>query len=287
MEWFRVTCAAGVVVLGVVAGAGVAAPASGVSVDLARPDSGVVVTTPAGSSTLVTGPDLRRPAPPPGAIVSAFVANQFTYCSLICPHIVDGVIQVPIALVQAPGIYTAARSCGETFERSTGVAARSVTRPANSAMTGIIDNDLHLVLPRAQNALEVAVVGALDVADSAQSGATPALGARSVDTMRADIVDALHAPIVADPPDIAVPHTPAQAGALDTIDRGSAILFQAPEMLMVGGTQAADVAARTLTTTGSTATARAAGMTQFSTVLRQAIGVVEQTNARQHRVVPR
>ncbi|MFW0793238.1 hypothetical protein AAFP30_05455 [Gordonia sp. CPCC 205515] len=244
-----------------------------------------VAVTPA-SAAVASPPPVQavasRPAPPPGAIASAFVANQLTYCSLICPHMLDFVVQIPTALVQAPGVYVVARSRGETSDRATGIAARSVTRPADSAMAGIIDNDLNIVLPRAQNALEVAVVGMLDVADTARSGATPGAVGQSFGTARADILDALNAPIVRNPPDIAVPHTPAQAGALDVIDRGSAVLFQAPEMLLPEATKSADLAAQTLASTGDVQRAAAVGVDHFTQALGRANELIEQANTAHH-----
>ncbi|NED64721.1 hypothetical protein G3I15_27725, partial [Streptomyces sp. SID10244] len=95
------------------------------------------------------------------------------------------------------GVFAAAQEQTGSADRATGIAAASITRPANSAMTGIIDNDLNLVLPRAQNALEVAVVEGLTVADTVRSGAPPGAVGKAVDTGRAKIVDALNAPIVA------------------------------------------------------------------------------------------
>ncbi|MGV9709943.1 hypothetical protein ACWDTI_04690 [Gordonia sp. NPDC003424] len=272
MRWSR-----GSRVLTVVAFASVAA---GMVTPSASPAT-VIAPRPVASS-----PAAPRPAPPPGALVTAFVANQFTYCSLICPHMLDFVVQVPIALVQSPGVYVAARTQGQSPDRATGIAARSVTKPANSAMTGIIGNDVNLVLPRAQNALEVGVVGLLDVADTARAGRGPVAVQQSFDTTRADVLDALHAPIVPNPPDIAVPRTPAQAAALDVIDRGSAVLFQAPEMLMAGATESADVAAQKLAATGDMNAAGAAGLARFTGFLNQAGQVVERANSRHHVPVP-
>ncbi|AZG47134.1 hypothetical protein [Gordonia insulae] len=230
---------------------------------------------------------IQRPIPPPpGALAAAFVANQFTYCSLICPHILDFVIDVPVAVVRAPGVFTVAQARTHSVDRSAGIALASVTAPANSAMNGIIGNDLNLVLPRAQNALEVAVVEMLRVADTAQSGSAPGAVSSAFDTARSRILDALHAPVVIDPPQLATPTTPAQAAALDAIDVGSAVLFRAPEMLMVGATSAADDAADELATTGNVARARDTGAASFSNVIEQANGVIHHAIANRHRPVP-
>ncbi|UVF80077.1 hypothetical protein [Gordonia mangrovi] len=216
-------------------------------------------------------------APPPGALVTAFATNQLIYCSLICPHIVDFVVDVPRAAVQAPGVYGAARAAGRSSDRALGTALATVTAPARSSMDGIIDNDLNLVLPRAQNALEVAVVEMMHVTDVARSGAGSAAVGAAFDTGRARILDALTAPIVPNPPQIAAPTTPAQQSALDAIDVGSAVLFQAPEIMMTGATESADVAATELARSGDIDRAREVGAQRFGEFLDAANGVIEQS----------
>ncbi|MGC5258182.1 hypothetical protein ACPXCG_17705 [Gordonia sp. DT218] len=241
-----------------------------------------LVNTPAASAAeagpppTVVNPDEPTTPPPPGAIVTTFAGNQLKYCALICPHIIDFVVDVPVAIVRSPGVFATAQAQTGSADRATGIAAASITHPANSAMTGIIDNDLNLVLPRAQNALEVAVVEGLTVADTVRSGAAPEAVGKAIDTGRAKIVDALNAPIVAKPPQIAAPTTPAQAAVLDAIDVGSAVLFQAPELLMVGATEAADIAAQHLATTGDTDGARSAGVAHFNDTLTAANDVIRQ-----------
>lgn len=224
--------------------------------------------------------------PPPGALAAAFANSQLTYCSLICPHIIDFVADVPVAIVRTPAVFGDARARTHSVDRSIGVAMASVTDPANSAMSGIIGNDLDLVLPRAQNALEVAVVEMLRVSDAARSGAAPGALRRTVETGRSRILDALDAPIVVDPPQLATPTTPAQTAALDAIDVGSAVLFRAPEMLMVGATIAADAAADELAATGDITRARDAGATDFSTVVDQASSVINSALTNHHRPLP-
>ncbi|MFW0783632.1 hypothetical protein AAFP35_03850 [Gordonia sp. CPCC 206044] len=221
-------------------------------------------------------------SPPPGALLSAFAGNQLKYCSLICPHIIDGLVQVPIALVRAPGVFVDARARTGSTDRATGIAAASVTGPANSAMAGIIGDDLDLVLPRAQNALEVAVVEMIAVADKARAGAPPATVGTAFNTARGKTLEALNAPIVPNPPDIATPHTAAQAAALDAIDVGSAILFQAPEQVMAGATDAADIAARRLAATGDVNSARATGMAHLNDTVAQAGEAIRRSITNHH-----
>ncbi|NDZ92879.1 hypothetical protein G3I13_19650 [Streptomyces sp. SID6673] len=236
----------------------------------------------AGPPLTVVNTDEPTMSPAPGAIVTTFAGNQLKYCALICPHIIDFVVDVPVAVVRSPGVFAAAQEQTGSADRATGIAAASITRPANSAMTGIIDNDLNLVLPRAQNALEVAVVEGLTVADTVRSGAPPGAVGKAVDTGRAKIVDALNAPIVANPPQIATPTTPAQAATLDAIDVGSAVLFQAPELVMVGATEAAVVAAQHLATTGDTGGARAVGVAHLNETITHANDVIRQATTNHH-----
>ena len=58
-------------------------------------------------------------APALGAIPLAFIRNQFQYCSLICPHAVEGAITVPIAGAGAPATFLGSlASTGSPFRRS-------------------------------------------------------------------------------------------------------------------------------------------------------------------------
>lgn len=186
----------------------------------------------------------------PGAIVAAFVGNQVRYCSLICPYIVQGAVEVPAAVVRTPAIFAATYEDTRSFERSMGTAAASVTGPTHWSMTGIIGNDLNLVLPRAQNALEVAVVAGLDVIDAAGSSNDPDRIRQTAESGRTNILDALNAPIVPNPPPLAVPSTPTQVAALEAIDTASVVLFQDPESLLVAVTGTADGLANSLAGTG-------------------------------------
>ncbi|WP_232016796.1 hypothetical protein [Gordonia insulae] len=219
--------------------------------------------------------------PAVGAIPRAFIRNQFQNCDAICPYIAQGLVEVPVALWHAPGVYADRSARGWSVPMSAGAAAFSVTRPANAAMTGIISNDLSLVLPRAQNALVVAVVEGLEIASVLRAGPRSSDDGdhrdritEAVATGRTRVLDALNRPLTPDPASTAVVRTPAQQRALDTIDAGSAILFQAPEMLLLGATDAADSAARNLTATGDPAGARAAGEARFRATADRAAELV-------------
>jgi hypothetical protein len=205
--------------------------------------------------------------PPPGAIPIAFWNNQLLYCSIICPYMIQGLVEVPLAVLGTPGVYADAVESTQSVPRSQGIAAASVTGPANAAMTGMIVNDLTLVLPRAQNTLEVAVVEAMKVADVAtdptRADRQGAVGA-AFDTGRTRIVDALDQPVRATPPQAAVPATAAQSQAIAAIEAGSALLFQAPEWLLLGAIEIADAAATEMAAGGDVDAALAAGNPQSS-----------------------
>lgn len=226
---------------------------------------------------------LGAPVPPPGAIASAVVGNQLKYCALICPHIVDFVVDVPTAIVGAPRVFIDAQQRTGSRDRATGIAFASVTSPARSAMSGIIGNDLNLVLPRAQNALEVAIVEMLHVLDVARSGAGSGRVQRAFNAGRAQIVDALNAPIVENPPPLARPRTQQQASVVDAIDVGSAVLFRAPEVVLAGATEAADIAASHLARTGDMSGARIVGTDHLAAVVADAARAID-TATRTHAV---
>ncbi|PXW34110.1 UNVERIFIED_CONTAM: hypothetical protein DES50_102737 [Williamsia faeni] len=196
----------------------------------------------------LVSPEVRPAAVITGEIPLTVISNQFLYCSIICPYFLQFATTVPIAAVQSPGVFVSAYGTTGSVPTSFGVAAQSVTHPAYAAMTGIIVNDLIKVLPRAQNALAVAVVEAMKTA-----------GGQDLDTGRTRILDALNAPITPNPPSTAITTTDSQVAAVEGINAGSAVVFQAPEWLLLGATETAEAAATELATTGDIDSARAVG----------------------------
>jgi hypothetical protein len=199
-------------------------------------------------------------APELGAIPFAFIRNQFEYCSVVCPYAVQGAITEPIASAQAPATFLGSLASTGSLLRAIGAAAASVTGPANTAATPIINNDLGLILPKAQHALSVAVVEAINVALS------PGDFLNAVQTGRRRILGALNQPM-------GPPTTPTgarnilQVVAVETINVASAVLFQAGEMLLLGVVQTADAAAQELARSGDPAAALTAGATQAARVV--------------------
>ena len=186
-------------------------------------------------------------SPAPGALVGAFLRNQLENCSVICPFIVQGATTVPVAAAAAPLVFVNALTT-QPLLQAIGTAAASVTQPAQDAAEGIITNDLNLVLPRAQRALEVAVVEAFTIGSTALT--RPGQLPRTVDTARNRFLTALNQPLgVPTLPSGAT--TPLQVAAVRAIEIGSAVAFQAGELLLLGAVRAANTAATTLSRTGS------------------------------------
>ncbi|WP_144418173.1 hypothetical protein [Mycobacterium sp. EPa45] len=211
----------------------------------------------------VAVPDIELTAAPIGAIPLAFLRNQLTFCSLICPFIAQGAVTVPLGVAEAPAVFVQSLLQTGNFAGALGAAAAAVTMPADTAVEKIIGNDLSLVLPKAQDTLEVAVVQTMDVL----SGQTTPGAARD------KILEALNQP----PGQPTVPtgaHGLLQVTIVEGINVASAVAFQAGETLLLGIVQTANAAATTLASTGNVRTALAAGITQARSVLNVVHGQV-------------
>ena len=218
---------------------------------LARPVEARIAT--------VTAPDIELAAAPIGAIPLAFLRNQLTFCSLICPFIVQGAVTVPIGVAEAPAVFLQTLLQSGNLAGALGAAASAVTVPADAAAEGIIGNDLNLVLPKAQNTLEVAVVQTMDVL----SGQTTPGAARDT------ILQALNQP----PGTPTIPvgaHGLLQVATVEAVNVASAVAFQAAETLLLGVVQSANAAATTLASTHDVRAAIAAGMDSARTTLNTA-----------------
>ena len=201
-------------------------------------------------------------APALGSIPLAFIRNQFQYCSLICPHAVEGAVTVPLAAAQVPATFLGALTSTGSPLQALGTAAASVTGPANSAVTPLINNDVFLVVPKAFHALDVAVVKAINVGAAAL---TPGEFLQAVQTGRTNILNALNQPV-------GTPTTPTgatnivQVVAVSAIDVTTAVAFQAGELVLSGAVQIADASAQELARSGNPASALAAGAAQAQQV---------------------
>lgn len=199
---------------------------------------------------------LTAAAPPLGAIPLAFIRNQFQYCSVICPHVVEGLVTVPAALVMAPVTFLGALGATGSPLRAIGAAVGSVTGPAKAAVTGIIENDVYRVVPKAFNNLEVAVVELFNVASAVLR---PDQFLRVLDTARANIFTALNQPLPPPVPTETGARTLPQVLAVETIRVFAAVAFQAGEILLLGVVRTADAAAQELAVSGDPFAAGAAG----------------------------
>jgi hypothetical protein len=223
-------------------------------------------------------PDVRPVAAtvPPGGLVTSFLHNQVTYCSIICPLLVQTVVTASATTRQAPGtFYTALQS--DDPVKAIGVTAASITGPTNAAAEQAILADGTEVAPRALNAFEVGVVGLLDVVPAA-AGGLPAI-ATAVQTARQDTYTALNVPIVADPTPTVRPQGVVQVAVIGAINVGAAVIFPAFNDVLSGAFQTPDAAARELAATGDPRRAVAAGANTVNKVQTAASTVIADSVA--------
>jgi len=201
--------------------------------------------------------------PPLGALIGQFLDNQAENCSLICPFIVQGVVQVPVTFAVIPRTFVQQLRAGEPLLRAIALTDATVSQAAEDAINGIIDNDLQLVLPRAQNALEVAVVGLLEIGRTAVT--RPGRLVDAVLTARSDVFDALNSPPGTMPPPPV--HDRIEALTVRAIEVGSALTFQIPERALQGVAQATNSFFTTVGATGRLRPAlRAVGVSVRETI---------------------
>jgi hypothetical protein len=248
---------------------------STVHASIAITAAGTLALTPAAfptephlSPTMVAGIKLSGtttllPAtPPPGALLQQFLANQATDCSLICPFIVQFATQPLVNFAMIPVTFARELQSGEPLLQAIALTDATVSGPANAALSGIITNDLDAALPRAQFALEVAVIGMIGIGTTAVTA--PGNLLQAINTARADLFGALQKPPGMTPPAV---HSALEAAAVRMVEVASALTFQAPERLLLGVTQAADSFFTTVGTTGNIGTAlKAVGASVKTTV---------------------
>jgi hypothetical protein len=208
--------------------------------------------------------------PPPGALIEQFLVNQVENCSLICPYIIQGLVQVPLNFAALPLTLVRLLASGEPLLQAVALSDATVSGPLNDAVTGIITNDLTQVLPRAQYALEVAVVGLIRIGTTAVLQPGDLL--QAINSARTDLFEALRQPPGTRPPPPV--HNAVEAATVWVIEVASALLFQAPERLLLGVTQAADALFTTVGTTGDIGAALAAVAASVSTTINDSIGFI-------------
>lgn len=160
-------------------------------------------------------------APAPGGIPVRVIRNQLEYCGVICPFVVQG----------------------------------AVTGPALAATGPIITNDLSLVLPKAQNALEVSTVELINVGFATRD---PGELVRAIGGARTNIAAALDQRI-GDPVGPTGAVNLPQVVAVEAVNVGSAVAFQATEAGLLDVVKSADDTAQTLARTGNVVAAASVG----------------------------
>ncbi|WP_198344354.1 hypothetical protein [Mycobacterium dioxanotrophicus] len=213
-------------------------------------------------------------APALGAIPIAFLQNQATYCSLICPFLVQGAVTVPLGVVQAPVAFLDSLGANGSLTRAIGAAAAAVTGAANTAAEGIILNDVFHVVPKAFNNLEVTVVQLSDVGAALL---TPSQLPGAIDTARQTILTALHQPLPPPDPTQTGAHTLPQVVAVEAIKVSAAVAFEAGELVLLGVVQTANAGAQELAKTGNPVAAVEAAATQAADVVHVASTIVKDS----------
>jgi len=194
---------------------------------------------------------------PPGGLLTGFLNNQVTYCSIICPLLVQTAVTPIVATLQTPGTFLTALQAGDLL-KAIGVAAASVTGPTNAAAAAAILADGTIPAPRALNAFEVAVVGLLNVIPAA-AGGLPGIAA-ALQAARQDTFDALTLPVVANQPSTVMPHGVVQVAVVSALNVVGAIIFPAFNHILSGAFQVPDAVAQELAATGDPVRALAAGI---------------------------
>jgi hypothetical protein len=212
---------------------------------------------------------------PIGAIPAAFIRNQLTFCSLICPSVVQLATTVPVGAAQAPLAFVDGLQSGSLLA-AIGAAAQSVTGPADVATTGIITPDVFIVVPKAiGTTLPIVIVGAFNVGEAVLS---PGDLGPAIETARMRILEALNTPA-------SLPPTELPSGAqgfvevatVSAVNVADAVAFRAGELLISGAVHTANVTATELANTGNVGSALGAGSAAANVVVNQARGII--TNA--------
>lgn len=200
---------------------------------------------------------------PPGGLITSFLGNQVTYCSIICPLLVDTAVTAIATTLQTPGVLFTALQSGDLW-KAIGITAASVTGPVNAAAQATILADGSLVAPRALNAFEVAVVGLMNIVPAALGGLPGIVAA--IQTARQDTFTALNLPIVPNPTPTVMPRGVLQVAVVGAIDVVGAIIFPAFNHVLSAVFSVPDAVAQELAVTGDPVRALAAG---FNTAARE------------------
>lgn len=207
----------------------------------------------------------------PAGSSPASSATRVTYCSIICPLLVQTGVTAAVTTLQTSVTFVTALQSGDLL-KAIGATAASVTGPTNTAATAAIVADGTLVAPRALNAFEVGVVGLLNIVPAA-AGGLPGV-AEAIQTARQDTFTALNLPIVPSPAPTVMPNGVVQVSVVSAINVGAAVIFPAFNDVLAGAFQTPDAVAQELAATGDPVRAAAAGVSSAAGVATAATGVV-------------
>ena len=207
----------------------------------------------------------------PGGLITSFVRNQGTYCSIICPLLAQTGITALTTTLGSPAAFLAALP-RDGLLKAIGEAAASVTGPTGAALQKAIAADAAIPAQRALNAFEVGVVGLLDIAASLRGG--PAAVLSAIGRARQQTFDALNAPVVPNPAPTVTPHGVLQMAVVHAINIVGAVIFPAFNEVLAGVLQVPDAMAQRLAATGDPVSAVGAGVSTAIGVVRAAVAVI-------------
>ncbi|WP_164478755.1 hypothetical protein [Mycolicibacterium stellerae] len=192
---------------------------------------------------------------PPGGLLTSFLGNQVSYCSAICPPLINTGVTAVVTTLQSPLAFVAAVQSNDIV-KAIGITAASVTGPTNAALGEAIDADTTVAVPKASNAFEVAVISLLDIVPAA-AGGLPAIG-DAIAAAREETFEALNLPIPVTGPTV-TPNGVVQVATLGAIRVGEAVVFPAFNEALQATVGVPDAAAQELAVSGDPARAAVAG----------------------------
>lgn len=221
--------------------------------------------------------------PPPGALITQFLANQVQNCSLICPFVVQGAVQVPTAALLAPGTFVTQLQSGQPLVQALGLAGATVSGAANDVWTGLIRTDLDQVVPRTQFGTEVIAVGLVRIGEAAftQPGQLPGVLGQA----RSDLFDALNNP--PGPESLPVVHTPLEAAAVRGTEVFWAVAFHSTEQLTLIVTRVPNAFLTTLGNTGDVGKAVQATGAAVGTTISESVAPIRDALSKPIPITPR
>lgn len=220
--------------------------------------------------------------PAPGALITQFLANQVQNCSLICPFVAQGAVQIPAAVLSVPGTFLTQLQAGQPLVQALGLSGATVSGAANDVWTGLISTDLGQVVPRTEFGTEVIAVGLVQIGEAAltQPGSLPGVLGQA----RTDLFAALTNP--PGPERFPAVHTPLEATAVRVTAVFWAVAFHATEQLTLIVTRVPNAFLTTLGTTGNVGKAVQAAGQAVSTTVSESIAPIRDALTKPIPITP-